>query len=52
MSDGFQEKISFSAWRKPTSTLSYFRERLEPMRTVFLSAHLGSKRISLHHLLV
>jgi hypothetical protein len=33
MSEGFHMKMSLFVWRKSTSALSYFRERLAPMRT-------------------
>lgn len=43
MSEGFHAKMSFSARRKSTSTLSYLLESLYPMHTICPSTCLGSK---------
>ena len=47
MAEGFHEKMSLLAWRKPTSALSYSEESVVPMRTILPSELLGFMRISL-----
>ena len=48
MSEGFHVKMSLLTQRKSTSVLSYSEESMVPMRTIFPSVLLGSRRTSLY----